>query len=315
MSAHYSPVHSGSLTNHLPMYSSAMEAIGFETDKVHQLEQDYINRLDLKDMTKAQDLTALEASYMALLPDYQQQLLEKGRDRTVRDFLEGRSKSMASGLFHGMIRLSFALKGGDDEELARALSYFHAISETLDLPTDSPIADVPKEGWKTLMAKRMTLELDFAGMPTMAKAANVLSQESLRDLITAIEVGPDTEKQLAFVFANWYMITRDFFVLHVITGYEAMLSLKPYIDNFHEWLATYWKMAQVMSLFTSERLPVIPISIKPWEEIMVEAQAMTDAHDVKLFYACKELYKLFPLKVLNKTAHVVSHKYWGRDHV
>jgi len=312
MYTHYSPVHSGSLTNHLPMYVSAMRAIGFETDKVHQLGQDYVTRLGLKDMTKAQDLTDLEGSYMGLLADYQHQLQEKGRDRTVRDFLEGRSGFMASGLFHGMIRLSFALKGEDDDEVARAISYFHAISETLDLPIDSPIADVPKEGWKTLMVKRMTLDLDSDRMPTMAKAASVLSQGSLRDHMTAIEIGPDTEKQLAYVFANWYMITRDFFVLHVITGYEALLSLKPYIGNYDEWLVTYWKMAQVMSLFTSERLPVIPIDIKPWEEIMEEAKAMTDPHDVKLFYACRELYNRYPLKVLKKTAHIVSHKYWGQ---
>ena len=221
---------------------------------------------------------------------------------------------MASGLFHGMIRLAFAVERGDDEEMACALSYFHVAAKPLVLKERKDIAEDLTQAWQTLMDVRMTTEVSFDHLATMSKIAKMQDTPAFMDKMTQIIPEPDTDKRMCYVFANWYMKTRDFYVLHVITGYYALLQLKPYIADFDQWLNTYWQMAQVISLLTAERLPIIKMSVNPWEEIMEDAQGITDVHDVKLFYACKGLHELYGLKILNKVAHILSHKYWGKGH-
>lgn len=312
MNKHYSPVHRGTLTNHLPMYQRSMEKIGFDSDRIEELSQQYVERLGLIDLESPDiQLTELEKVYMSKLPEFRQSIAKIGIDITVRNFLADKKDCISSALFHGMIRLAFAVDSGDQEETARALAYFDTVAQPMLFSDDLVVATEPKESWNNLMAKRMELELDFEGMMTMQRAELILQTPELLGRITQIQVGEETEKKMCFIFANWYMKTRDFYVLHVNTGFQALVALKAYIDDYDDWLKAYWQMAQVFSLFTTERLPIIRIEVKPWEEVVEEAKAMTDAHDVKLFYACKDMYERYPLKVLNKVAHVTSHKYWG----
>lgn len=315
MQAHYSPVHHGALTNHLPMYQTSMRTLGFNEETIQNKSSAYIVSKDLKDLTDSQvDLTDFEEAYLRQVDVYRSLLAEGPIDQVIRDFMVDKKEMMASGLFHGLIRLGFAVKEGDLEELAKALSYFHVVAETLTIEAGGGPAAVAKDAWNGLMALRKSMTINFTHGSTMLKADQILGIKDLMDQVTDIEVVEDTEKRMGFIFANWYLKTRDFYVLHVITGYQALLEMKPYLSDFDEWLQSYWRMAQIFSLFTEERLPIIKISVSPWQDVMKEALAMTDVHDIKLFYACKDLYDKYQLKIFNKVAHIVSHKYWGKAH-
>ncbi len=314
MTKHYSPVHHGGLTNHLPMYQQALKALNSSDNLILERSETYIERVELKDLEASNArLTDFEKAYLTEVSNYRALLADKSVEEVLKEFLLGKEAAMASGLFHGMIRLAFAAKSGDIEELARALGYFEAIAEPMTIECGN-VTSEPKESWNRLMAQRMTMAIDFTDSAITGKVAQILENRDLMDFVTEIEVVEDTEKRMAFIFANWYMKTRDFYVLHVLTGYQALVALKPYIGHFDQWLKAYWEMAQIFSLSTTERLPIIKISVSPWDEVMTEAKAMTDVHDVKLFYACRDFYDRYELKIFNKVAHILSHKYWGKGH-
>lgn len=312
---HYSPVHHGALTNHLPMYQASLKSIGFTEAAIEGLTKAYVERTEVKDLAQeGVRLTDFEVAYLSKVALYKDLLAEEDYGVVLRKFMEDKKDKMASGLFHGLIRLAFAVKAGDLEAMARALAYFDVVAAPMTIQGLGGVADPAKESWNKLMAQRKLMTLDFDHKATMERAAQVLGIEDLMVYVTDIDVVEDTEKRMGFIFANWYLKTRDFYVLHVITGYQALLEMKPYLTDFDDWLRTYWQMAQVFSLFTEERLPIIKISLNPWQEVMEEAKAMTDVHDVKLFYACKDLYDRYQLKIFHKVAHIVSHKYWGKGH-
>lgn len=315
MTKHYSPVHQGTLTNHLPMYQQALRSLEIPEDSIIERSTIYIEERAIKDLEdKTLELTEFEKVYLIQVEKYKDLLKMTPIDQVISTFLVDKKESMASGLFHGMIRLSFAAKNGDMEELARSLAYFDCVAEPMSIDCGGGISSKPKDAWNDLMKLREKTEISFKDGPIMSKIAVMGQDKALMAKVTELEILEDSEKRVSFILANWYMKTRDFYVLHVITGYQALLELKPYIKDFDQWLNTYWQMAQMFSLFTRERLPIIKISVKPWAELIEEAQTMTDVHDVKLFYACRDLYERYELKVFNKIAHIVSHKYWGREH-
>lgn len=315
MNTHYSPIHHGELTNHLPMYQHAMTTLGVADETINLRTETYVARTELKDLSKhGVEMLPLEEAYLSEVEFYKEQLANKSIEVVIKDFLKDKSDTMASALFHGMIRLAFAIEKNDLEEIARALSYFHVVAKPMDFDMDRPYTDNPTQAWNNLMASRMATDVSFDYSTIMLNTLQVVDDSGLKEKISQLVVNEDTEKRIGYIIARWYMKTRDFYVLHLMTGYYALLQLKPFINDFDEWLNKYWQMAQVISLITTERLPIIEMSVNPWDDIIEEARAMTDVHDVKLFYACKGLDALFSLKIYNKVAHIVSHKYWGIEH-
>lgn len=315
MKHHYSPIYGGQLTNHLPMYQKAMKDLGVVDEVINERSMLYLSEKGIKDLCgKEVQLNNLEERYLQLFTTYESSLEERGEEEVVGDFLEDKMQMMSSGLFHGMIRLAFAIKGKDSEELACSLAYFDLIAQPMIFSSEAPLAVDLKESWNHLMASRLRIDLKFTHNATMKKAEHILNTPELASMFTRIEVGEDTERRMCQIFANCYLKTRDFYVLHVNTGFHSLVTLKPYIQDYENWLNTYWQMAQVFAMFTSESLPIIKSETTPWNVLNEEAKAMTDPHDVKFFYACQKMYDLYPLKVLNRIAHILSHKYWGGFH-
>lgn len=305
--AHYAPSYGPGFTNHLPMYEAAMRSIGVSEAVIHDRRRQYIDELGLKDLETAKELTEFEAKYLYLYDDFLKKIGDQGSEKVLKEFLGDKKWTMASGLFHGMIRLSYAMKHGDDEELARALAYYAMIAKEWVLSGKLISDEDMREAWDDLMDRRLNVELpqDRGGA-----IETLLTRTPTKEAITEITVSDKSARRMVIVFANWYLKTRDFFVLHIMTGFEALMSLEPWIDDFDEWLGAYWLQAQVYAMLTKERLPVIPVEIKPWEASMEEALAITDPHDVKLYYSLYQLYQQFPQKVLMKLGHIVAHKYW-----
>lgn len=201
--------------------------------------------------------------------------------------------------------------------MAKALAFWDTLShpeEDFDVYTVKVLSKkackVPKEDFNHLMDLRTSLDLDFTGLSISEKIDKVLNTPELMNHLTYLTLEEDTEKRIGFILGLWYLKTRDFVVLHVVNAFNALTRLKPYIENYDQWLQDFWIKAQIYCLLTDERLPVIKIEIKSWDQILEEVHAASDVHDIKLIYACKELSERFNLVIFNKIAHIVSHKYW-----
>lgn len=313
MRPHYQPTYHGGLTNHITMYEVAMAKLGFDSIVADNLAKTYISDHDIRDLNLESKMTGYEG-YLKLVDHYEEELKNQGIQSVVYHYMKDKVHTLQSGLFHGLIRLAYAWMEEDPVELARALAYYDLISQEIRLQA-RPIDDREmKDAWDKLMTARTHNEILFDHGATAHKVNKVLQEKTLMDLLTEVEVGPETERRMAIIFANWYLKTRDFYVLHVLTGFHALTVLKPLIQDFSPYLQAFWKMAQVHCLITPERLPIIAMETKPWETSLLEAKAMTDPHDVKLYFAAYELYKRYPQNVLMKIGHITAHKYWHRTH-
>ncbi len=235
----------------------------------------------------------------------------------LRPLLKDTYPSLDAHLFHGLIRLAFAVDNPDQDEMAKALAFWDTLSHaeedfhvyTVNV-TPKKSSTVPKEDFKHLMDLRSSLDFNLGDLSISENLEKFINTPKLTDAITNLVIEDDIEKRIGFTLGLWFLITRDFVVLHIVNAFNALTRLKPYIDNYNQWLQTFWIKAQVYSLISDERLPVIKIEIKSWDEIMDEVHAASEVHDIKLIYACKELSERLNLVIFNKIAHIVSHKYW-----
>jgi len=315
MDTHYSPLHSNNFTNHLPMFEQSLIRLDLPQDLIEQRLKDYIKNTPLRDLNKPETkITQVEKEYLHEYKSYVEIIDDHNKAQVIHDLLNTLEDDLDAHLYHGLIRLAFAVGNNDHDELAKALAFFKVVgkktsTKALQSLTPKTSKDL-KADWNQLMDLRRSLKLDFRHLSMDEKLELVLNNQELSSHLTQLSTKDENEKRIAFILCLWYLKTRDFYVLHVVNAYNALTSLKSYIDDYDGWLNSFWLKAQLYSLFTDERLPVIKNEVKTWDVILEEIKVTTDVHDIKLVYACKELSDRFQLKIFNKIAHIVSHKYW-----
>ena len=87
-----------------------------------------------------------------------------------------------------------------------------------------------------------------------------------------------------------YLRSRNFTVLHLITGTHAMRILLPYFDD--PLLAVrHYAVAFAAGVAASGIDPNaagLPVIVRPWEALIAAACNVDDEHVIKLVYGCRE---------------------------
>lgn len=286
----YSPEYGGGLTNHLPMAQFALYKMGASEDRIINHSNEYIEGKGIKRAIKydfiindISDELGDEKAYLNYVDYYRNQLRDNGMHKTVRNVLNELSGGLASGLFHGIIRVSYALESGNEEELCRALAFYSSIYK----------------------------EIRFADR-TINKA--VLNEELLKIIIDNSDdnfylEGELEEKEIALLesLTELYFSTGSFIVLHGITGFHALMNLKEYYDDFNEVFDRFTVCVQrallrvTVDLFTKV---IVENKHDSWNELFALACSVNDPHTIKLVYSCNELSKIFNIDKLMDIANI-----------
>jgi hypothetical protein len=267
----YSPIYNGGLTNHLPMMLVAMDRLGFSEERIEEIKKIYVKS---KKLEKAED-SEYGRKFL--------ELREKFANTDIKDYLSDKLSTMPSGLFHHIIRLYFSLGNKEDEK--SALAYFELAKKEnkLDFPETE---DIVKHS-NCIMKMRKSQKIEFESPYTMDKYHKILSSplESVFRVPREIKI-----KDMIQVFLNAYSRTKDFYILHVVTGFQALLGLKDYI-NLDEALKEYYKHAQVFLVLNDNLGEPLPRAKHSLEYMLKKAETLEDAHDIKLLYSLSVLWK------------------------
>ncbi|MCK8061201.1 MULTISPECIES: hypothetical protein [unclassified Fusibacter] len=306
MSAHYSPIYGGSLTNHLPMYEWALKQLNTPVDLIAKRSEAYLKATGVVDLdsvyTKPNDL---EQHYLNRVNHYRMTIAEKGFEHAVRWFIKDRRHEMASALFHGLIRLAYAVESGSVENLARAMAYFEAVSTEIHLLAKPVALSSAKEAWIRLMQKRLLTKLTFEDGATMSKVKVIMHNAHLMSDLTKLERDQNMEAVILSIITEWYLMTEDFYVLHVNTGFQALVTLRAYIEDIEEWFIEFHVLAQVFSLIGHRHHQVKELEETTWKVMLEEVSELEEVHDVKLFYSMYTLARHFNEPNLKKIARLL----------
>lgn len=298
-----SPVFPNWNTNHLPMMLIALKQLHAPVSLIEESATRYLREKPIADLSdKYHTLSPFDEQYINKTNMYHIQLNEIGRAAVLTEFFTVAKFSLASALYHGMIRLQYALLSDSDLQIAQALAYFELVSTEYEF---SGPAFGNADAFKTLETFRKTNSLTLKSTSTMEKLEELATTNGVRNSLFTLFNISSKEEIVLDLFLTQYIKTNDFYTLHVITGFHALISLKQYIKEYDDALEQFFYTAQLFMLINDYKTFNEPPKETAIADFMHRIGELQDAHDVKLLYTITELIKQFDNRKLNQVTTMI----------
>jgi hypothetical protein len=286
------------LTNHLPMALHALQELGASPQRLREFADRYLARFESMELPPAAEpvsdwhaLRGQDRSHASLLATFRQSLARAGRDAVLREAVPALLPGVSAAAFHGVIRTAHAIESGHEDELAQALAYWAWRWQALAAPpAGGPLGF---EAWTAALVEQAPGWTHDAGLISLRMAA-ATSSAPYRALAGRLAVDEGLLPRLSAFAARRYAQTRNFTVLHMVTGLRALRIVSPWIIDLpasapgliHAVTAAYLAAKVPAGL----QLPEPPA--RGWPEVVARAITSDDDHVVKIVHACRALAAL-----------------------
>ena len=299
---HHAPTYSTShLSNHLPMALVALHALGATAGQMEQAFACFSGKLDYNPpvLEPSPDWTQFRgqrAAFAAVRAHFIRDISARGIDAALRTALPYLIEGVGGAAFHGLLRTASALVARHDEELASGLahwscSYMPLLSCTgSDAAKDAPSRPQKLElhAWLSeLTATPLSSKSPSGMIATLMR--NYSKSESFQTTAPRLQVREGTLRTLAMIALDHYLRSRNFTVLHLITGTHAMHILSPYFDD-QELAVLHYAVAFAAGVAASgidPKAALLAVTPQPWVTLKAIACDATDEHIIKIIYACE----------------------------
>lgn len=287
----YGPEFGNGLSNHLPMCLVALQQMDATGERLTEFYQHYIPRLNgFERATEATDpLKSLNQP--ELFPahlNYFNQLIEKqGVAETLKTWIPHLLSGMGTGAFHALLRVGYSIKAENPHETAQGLAYW--TSSYLDLGSDAEQVDSEPGDFLTIIDQTADIARDHTFTPGIIfnRMAEIAAMPTFRDL--PIQPATVNLEGLAELALTAYVNSRNFTLLHGVTGCHALRLLLPFVDDQEALLRAYWRALLTAYLSTGS----VPIDQKieldyvlEWPTLLEQAVASNNDHVIKMIYTC-----------------------------
>lgn len=300
------PTYNNGLANHLPMALHSLQALGADSSRMDAFASFYVAAhyadAEPRDTSAEAPLEWLslrgkDTAFPQLSAWFERAISERGSAAVLRETLPSLITDVSAAAFHGVIRTAHAVQAQHEAEIAQGLAYWAMSWKPLRPPTTAPPASelLSLAEWSSRLcgaAKQWTS--GRAGLIT--DRMNVANDSDVYNQLAAALVPAPTERLRIEEFARFalesYITSRNFVVLHMVTGMRALRVLLPWIDN--ATLATLQPLlAQTIcaAYLAAEARPFHSRLATPphtWEAVVRVALDSKDEHVVKLIHACRE---------------------------
>lgn len=309
MYPHYSPMTNNHVPNLLPVVYPALIELGYDMQALRTIVDSYIHDNAIKDLNSVYFVANdFETHYLRKLEYFEEQAKSHAIKDVIIDYMKDKKRSMSSAKFIGLVRLATAINENDGERMVHALAFYDCVSQELKISgVDIDITDARK-GFIALMQKRRHFRgLSLAKRESEKIRIIIQNQENLLNI-----VGYQSLEQLESVmletFTEWYLMTEDDYVLHVILGFHALYRLRDYFADYEQWLLEYWLQAQVFSMMIKRSLLWKKVVLLEWTELCARLTQVSDLKKLLLFYAAQDLSNYFKLDNLRRVCQTVVAK-------
>jgi hypothetical protein len=286
------PEYADQLTNHLPMALHALAELGADDTRMQQFFERYARRFEGRvagpAAQAAVDWLALRGqaeTFAPLRAAFAAALARDGRDAVLRAALPALLPGVAAAAFHGAIRTAHAVEAAHEGELANALAYWAWRWQPLE-PAPRGTA-LPLHVWCERLVTA-GLSCAFNGSLISLRMAHAARSAAYRELAGSLAPAIDLPQRLLAFAAQRYADTRNFTVLHMVTGMRALRVLLPWVRD------TDAALREVVPAFTAAYLSagIRPAALPPtptidWPSVVRRAIVSDDDHVIKLVHACR----------------------------
>jgi hypothetical protein len=230
-SRHHAPLYGDRLANHLPMVLLALDRLGADAETMRRFAGRYASKLlpaaSSSSGRDPHDVLGSTGDYPRFVTFFEDRIREAGADAVLRDWVPVLMPGLAASAFHAMIRLAYAIEGGLDDEIARALAYW--ASEYAPLP----LSLEPGEGSLDEIAARLHARvLDHVFRPGIIidKMLEIAWDPALAGPVVQPLAAPSL-REIARFALHVYAGSEDFTLLHLVTGCHAFRIVQGYASD------------------------------------------------------------------------------------
>jgi hypothetical protein len=325
----------GGMANHYPMTILSMQGLGASDEEIVSFRDTWPRyrahiRNDLG-LTDRHRLNAENWSDYLGRPDY---LLEFRRvflegltsstdkERYIVLALERMRAALPMGLFHPIIRLSFACMHGDNGLIADALAYMAIryfdlykapqISQSPDTCSDSPALDC----WLKISQSVESIRLNPPETPVRGGSLHICESLCAESAIQDAAFSDNFEitvenlelriQEICQCALRLYLFEPALTTLHAVTGCQALADLTMRCGELRESRAVFvdlWRRFWVWltGLFLEKGHPQSLPEVDPllereikdtdWERLAAQARRIPEVHSIKMVFSCKWLFE------------------------
>ncbi|WP_226703923.1 questin oxidase family protein [Microbulbifer elongatus] len=294
-------VHYGDrLANHLPMVLIALDKMTATPEQLRHAFDRSTPHLQprpgspVKEVSEVADCRNRDDRFASALHYYEQQLKCLGIAKCLQQELPPLLPSIATAAFHGLIRTAYGIDARHLEEIAMGLAYWNLDYHELA----SSKEQVPQTAAEciTQVAEQFP-DVPLAPGNIADHMQSVTGQPGWME--TPIQPKLLGLEDIAEVAITAYLGTKDFTLLHGVTGCHALRLILPYCTDQEMALRYFWQGLVVAYLSTGPKA-IQPVAsdeiqdIRPQQaEIRETALRSDDDHVIKLAYSALEEFHYY----------------------
>jgi hypothetical protein len=287
------------LTNHLPMALVAKERLGADAEELVRFASMYSRRITaLEDpgvrLEESTWHSAIgERAAAADLRDYFiRRVDDAGVDETLRRHLPALLPGISGAAFHGAIRLAYAIEVSSPSRVAAGLAYLAEVGSPFKALVPGAVTTQDPVEILNGLSTSPDLLVPPTGMNIDETMRAVAQSDRFDAAVSSLEFTDETDQRLARMALHLYVATDDFTALHGVTGFEAITSLRPWIDDevqlsrfaFQALVAAYLSIG-APALWSHDRLDeFVGSNEQDPTEVATIAAFNDDEHVSKLVY-------------------------------
>ena len=297
-----SPIYSGELTNHMPMLITALRLLSVEDSEIEVIAEDYLEHKNIVDLSNSGiENDAFNDEYIRLTNYFLGEINQSNVEAVLKTMLNKNRFSLNSGLFHGLIRIAYGYMENNDLLIAQGLAYFELIKQEMIL-NGKPVEDIYK-AFESLVEVRKKMDINDKSFGEKMEAIQKdgIIQESLFYPVNLIK----HKEQAVKFFVQYFNLTEDFFILHVITGYHALHILSQFFDNEEEVFENFFMQASIVMLGNAHNNYEEYTEKGNFVELNKKTPTLRDAHDIKLFLSLCYFYERYEIEELKIAANLI----------
>ena len=294
-------VHYGDrLANHLPMVLIALDKLAAAPAQLRHAFDRSTPQLQLRPGTPVDDITDIaecrnrDDLFPSALRYYEQQLKHLGIAKCLQQELPKLLPSIATAAFHGLIRTAYGIDARHLEEIAMGLTYWNL--DYHELASSTKQVPQPADELIALVAEKFP-DVPLAPGNIADHMESVTRQPGWME--TPIQPKLLGLEDIAQVAINAYLGTKNFTLLHGVTGCHALRLILPYCANQERALRYFWQGLVIAYLSTGPKTikPAVSEEIKDIArrqgEIREKALHSDDDHVIKLAYSALEEFHYY----------------------
>lgn len=297
----YASDYNGGLSSHIPMVSYSLYELGVPFNEIEQYLDETIERIKIskEDLTKLynigdenfEEFLGVEDSLGSYYNYFSKKIDKSNYLEIIGEFLPKLIKGVAARAFHPLIRLSFAVRGENEEEVIKSLSYFASTFVPHQFDVLPPKTENPLESLKILVES--VKDEDCSGNLIADRIEKIYSLDGFKKNAFTLK-GNDLEvlSQLDIIINKLFVETKNFTILHGVTSKEALKSLLPLVKDKENVLQNYW--LAILAAYISIGAPevndlniYIPENLPEFKDIIESNINSNNDHSIKLVNSCR----------------------------